>query len=71
MLASSKWLVDVNSKFSNFFDALQFSQPTIAYIHVWRTATRTNVPWAFVSDIPKFWVVQTMVLAMGVVCVGD
>ena len=38
---------------------------------VWRTASWGNVPWACASSIPKFWVVRTMVMAMGVVCVGD
>ena len=61
---------DVNSKFSNFFDALQFTQPTIAYSNIGRAATWANVPWAYVSGIPKFWGVGTMVVAMGVVCVG-
>ena len=71
LLASSEWLVDVNSKFANFFDASQFSEPTMADSDVWRTASWGNVPWACASSIPKFWVVRTMVMAMGVVCVGD
>ena len=55
---------------SNFFDALQCTQPAEAYVDVLRAATWANVPWACVSGMPKFWGLGTMVVTMGVVCVG-